>query len=69
MPENDLPHCSRTCRVSKATRHSIRRIAKSLGTQASSLREGCGMESPPCAGRMPTNSLAFYAVKAQEDGT
>jgi len=27
-----------------------RRIAKSLGTQASSLREGCGMESPPCAG-------------------
>jgi len=33
-----------------------RRIAKSLGTQASSLREGCG----PCTGRKPTNSLAGW---------
>jgi len=39
-------------------RNRNRRIAKSLGTQASSLREGYGMESPPCAGRMPKNSLA-----------
>ncbi|MCL2305668.1 MAG: hypothetical protein FWC43_10020, partial [Planctomycetaceae bacterium] len=45
--------CTLVYRNPTPLEHRNKRIAKSLGTQASSLREGCGMESPLCAGRMP----------------